>query len=109
MSIALADLDVVGFELVLDAASETAGLVAQRPGLVENGLCAAAVVPGPPALAAPEPSPIPKRWQLEINASPLQTAVVGNRSAPSTDPLGTRVTVPPSAPIRLEWCQACHR
>lgn len=45
-----------------------------------GGLCAAAVVLAPPALAAPEPSPIPKRWQLEINASPLQTAVIGGRS-----------------------------
>lgn len=37
-----------------------------------------------PAIAAPEPSPIPKRWQLEIATSPLRTAVValpgvGNR------------------------------
>lgn len=29
-----------------------------------------------PAIAAPEPSPIPKRWQLDIATSTLQTAVV---------------------------------
>ncbi len=29
-----------------------------------------------PAMAAPEPSPIPKRWQLEISTSLLRTAVV---------------------------------
>jgi hypothetical protein len=45
-----------------------------------TGVAASAVLLAPAAVAAPEPSPIPKRWQLDINASPLMTAVVGNRS-----------------------------
>ncbi len=35
---------------------------------------------GPAVIAAPEPSPIPKRWQLEIAPSALMTAVVGDKS-----------------------------
>lgn len=34
----------------------------------------------PVAYAAPEPSPIPKRWQLDITTSSLQTAVVSGKS-----------------------------
>ena len=45
-----------------------------------TGLIGVALTAATPALAAPEPSPIPKRWQLEITTSPLRTAVVGNRA-----------------------------
>jgi len=40
------------------------------------GLAALAVTTSRPAVAAPEPSPIPKRWQLDIATSSLQTAIV---------------------------------
>lgn len=43
-------------------------------------LAVGSILTMPSALAAPEPSPIPKRWQLEISTSPLMTAVVGGRS-----------------------------
>lgn len=36
----------------------------------------AALTPAPRAAAAPEPAPIPRRWQLEVEPSPLRTVVV---------------------------------
>jgi hypothetical protein len=47
------------------------------------GVAAWAVIAAGPVLAAPEPSPIPKRWQLDITTSPLQTAVI---STPGSSP-----------------------
>src|SRR5436190_6772957 len=35
-----------------------------------------------PAAAAPEPSPVPKRWQLEIAPGPLRIAVVNTAEGP---------------------------
>jgi hypothetical protein len=43
-------------------------------------LSAGAIVLTPSAIAAPEPSPIPKRWQLEIQAGQLMTTVVDDRA-----------------------------
>ena|ERR1043165_3107076 len=40
------------------------------------GICMVEVATTRPAQAAPEPSPIPKRWQLDIATSALQTAIV---------------------------------
>jgi hypothetical protein len=34
------------------------------------------LAPAPRAVAAPEPAPLPRRWQLEIETSPLRTIVV---------------------------------
>ncbi|MBX3376627.1 MAG: hypothetical protein KF678_06450 [Phycisphaeraceae bacterium] len=57
------------------AACKVVVAIAMVGALVAGGL---ALVPA--AHAAPEPSPIPKRWQLEISTSPLMMAVVGGRS-----------------------------
>src|ERR1041384_7762631 len=35
-----------------------------------------------PAYGAPEPSPVPKRWELDIQPGPLRTAVVNTESGP---------------------------
>jgi hypothetical protein len=47
------------------------------PVLMVAGLAVvAATWTAPAAIAAPEPAPIPKRWQLDIKASPLRMALV---------------------------------
>ena len=46
------------------------------PALLFTGVAALFACTSAPAAAAPEPSPVPKRWELEIQPGPLRIAVV---------------------------------
>jgi hypothetical protein len=51
----------------------TLGLAAGASGLLSTAR---------PTMAAPEPSPVPKRWELSIQPGPLRTAVVNTDAGP---------------------------
>jgi hypothetical protein len=48
------------------------------PVAVVGALTAVMVETAPVAMAAPEPSPIPKRWQLDVKMSPIRLAIIKN-------------------------------
>jgi hypothetical protein len=50
--------------------------------LAACGIVASSMVSTTPATAAPEPSPIPKRWQLDIMPSPLRWIVLNTEQGP---------------------------